>query len=277
MRNFYDILQKGNISKDSAWILSYMIITTSVYLFSECIQIFISNSNEDKITMMSYVYNLLFTWASTYILMKQGNIYKKKYPDTITYFIGCHAGSLVFALLGQVPSLKNIVIVWNFWNNLTLGAIFTVISFTVLILYLVILQLKKACRDHVFCIHMKDIMKFVSLYLLLLVIIGLNNANHVHVHVHHAIFSGLLSLWFTDWDNTKKDYSMQIHSILIGIVIEGINFYGISEYFLFIFDNTVFVTINYSLLIWGIYLLCVMCLYLIDKYITGKKKQVLAH
>ena len=112
---------------------------------------------------------------------------------------------------------------------------------------------------------------------LLLVIIGLNNANHVHVHVHHAIFSGLLSLWFTDWDNTKKDYSMQIHSILIGIVIEGINFYGISEYFLFIFDNTVFVTINYSLLIWGIYLLCVMCLYLIDKYITGKKKQVLAH
>ena len=60
MRNFYNILQKGNISKDSAWILSYMIITTSVYLFSECIQTFISNSNEEKITMMSYVYNLLF-------------------------------------------------------------------------------------------------------------------------------------------------------------------------------------------------------------------------
>ena len=49
MRNFNDILQKGNISLDSAWILSYMIITTSVYLFSECIQIFVSNNNADKI------------------------------------------------------------------------------------------------------------------------------------------------------------------------------------------------------------------------------------
>ena len=276
MRNFNDILQKGNISLDSAWILSYMIITTSVYLFSECIQIFVSNNNADKITMMSYVYNLLFTWASTYILMKQGNIYKKKYPDSMTYFIGCHLGSLIFALLGQVPSLQNIVIVWNFWNNLTLGAIFTIVIFAALIIYLGILQLKKACRDNVFWIHMKDIIKFVVAYLLLLIIIGLNNANHVHIHVHHAIFAGLLSLWFTDWENTNNDYSMQIHSILIGIVIEGVNFYGIGEYFLFIFDNTVTVTINYSILIWGIYLFCIMCIYLVDKYITGGKKQVLA-
>jgi len=51
-------------------------------------------------------------------------------------------------------------------------------------------------------------------------------------HIHHAIFSGLLSMWFIDWNNTIV---MIFHAIM---GIEGIDFYGIQELFLFLVNDS---------------------------------------
>ena len=74
-------------------------------------------------------------------------------------------------------------------------------------------------------------MSYYSIFILLLI----NNSSHISYHVHHAIFSGLLSMWFVNWDSKIE---MIFHAIMMGIVVEGINFYGIQELFLFIVDNS---------------------------------------
>ena len=70
--------------------------------------------------------------------------------------------------------------------------------------------------------------------LAIFLILKANNAENIHYHVHHAIFSGLLSLWFIDWNSYVE---MITHAILMGIVIEGIDFYGIQELFLLLFKD----------------------------------------
>ena len=63
----------------------------------------------------------------------------------------------------------------------------------------------------------------------------INKAKPIHYHVHHAIFAGVLSLWFLDWDIY---YIIIIHGILMGVVIEGIDFYGVQEFYLFLTNNS---------------------------------------
>lgn len=68
-------------------------------------------------------------------------------------------------------------------------------------------------------------------------------AKGIHWHVHHAIFAGVLSLWFTNWGNTIE---MIMHAIMMGVVIEGINFYGIQELYLFLSDDGADVKIKFA-------------------------------
>ena len=56
-------------------------------------------------------------------------------------------------------------------------------------------------------------------------------AKSIHYHVHHAIFSCVLSLLFINWESKLE---MIMHTIFLGIVIEGIDFYGIGELYLFL-------------------------------------------
>ena len=65
----------------------------------------------------------------------------------------------------------------------------------------------------------------------MLYILQLGNAKDIHYHVHHAIFAGILSNWFNKWDDC---FEQTMHAVLMGVVIEGINFYGVGELFLFI-------------------------------------------
>ena len=47
---------------------------------------------------------------------------------------------------------------------------------------------------------------------------------------------------------------MILHAIMMGVVIEGINFYGIQELYLFLSDAGAYVKINYAFYIAVIYL-----------------------
>ena len=59
--------------------------------------------------------------------------------------------------------------------------------------------------------------------------------SEINWHLHHAIASGLLSLCFTDFRVTTN---RGMHAIMMGVVIQGINFYGLDELWLFRIDHT---------------------------------------
>ena len=81
----------------------------------------------------------------------------------------------------------------------------------------------------------------------------------IHYHVHPAIFAGIVSIWFIDW----KNYAIMImHAILLGVVVEGINFYGIGELCLFLTKDKVLVTLQTSLFLFIIFHFILLCLYI---------------
>ena len=58
--------------------------------------------------------------------------------------------------------------------------------------------------------------------------------DHYHA-TSHAIFSGVLSMWFTLW---KSPVELIMHGVLMGICIEGINFYQLQEFYLFLTNTS---------------------------------------
>ena len=90
--------------------------------------------------------------------------------------------------------------------------------------------------------------------------IGLVGLSYPLIFNNHAIFSGVLSLWFTNWDNC---WEMFLNAILLGIVVEGINFYGVGELFLFLTKNTTEMTYHNSVLISCLFTFVLLLLYII--------------
>ena len=52
----------------------------------------------------------------------------------------------------------------------------------------------------------------------------------IKFHVHHSLLCTFLSYFVTDWSSKMNEY---IHGILLGITIQGINFYNLDEFHLF--------------------------------------------
>lgn len=218
-------------------VLTFMGIYTSVYLFCEVLQNspFISTHSHNTITNNTYVYNLLFSFLTTYFLFTFSNIISSHKPNIFIYYFTCLCSAFLFAFLGEIPALQKIVIVKGFWKHLTPLVIIFVLTIAIFVLVFIIKECRTSIRDKRFY---KNILKllfvFVS-YFSIFFLLFFNNSKNITYHVHHAIFSGVLSMWFVDWDKTIE---MIFHAIMMGIVIEGIDFYGIQELFLFIVNDS---------------------------------------
>ena len=89
-------------------------------------------------------------------------------------------------------------------------------------------------------------------YFFILYLLMHGGAQGIHYHVHHAIFSGVLSMWFTLWKNPVE---LIMHGVLMGICIEGINFYQLQEFYLFLTNTTPQMTFKSALSINLVYLI----------------------
>ena len=237
-----------NLSKNSYWTIIFLIMTTNVYLISESLQLseLISSSSHNKPTIYIYAYNLLYSWLITYVVIKMSDININKPPNIILYYIFYVIGAIVFALLGEVPFLKNLAIVSGFWNHLDLKAKITIICFAIIILFIGIIQLKQAIKDKDCYKHLLSYFFFILFYGITLTTLLISGASSLNIHVHHAIFASLLSFWFVDWNST---ISFIFHAILMGIVVEGIDFYGIGELSLFLCNIGNLVSLKYATII----------------------------
>jgi len=237
-----------NISKNSYWNLIFAIMTTNVYLTSEVLQLspWISSNSHNNPTVYTFGYNLLYSWLITFIVIKMSEIISEKPPNIPLYYFFYILGALGFALLGEVSFLKGLAIVPGFWKHLNGNAKLTIIVFAIFIIILGIIQLKQAIKDKDFCKHFLSYLLFIIFYGITLMTLIMGQAANLYIHVHHAICASLLSFWFTDW-NSKS--SMIFHAILMGVVVEGIDFYGIGELSLFLCNMGNIVQFAYALVI----------------------------
>ena len=225
------------LSENIFWVGIFMILSTNVYLISECLQLtsWISPNSHNNTTIYSYVYNLLYVWLLQFTIVKMSNIVSPVFPSVLLYSGFYILGGLGFALLGEVPFLHNIAITSGFWGRLNGNAKLTIIIGCIIFGLLGLKQLYIAIKNKDLCKHLWPYLLFLIFYGTTLGMLIYSNTKMINVHVHHAICASLLSFWFTDW--TAKS-SMISHAILMGVVVEGIDFYGIGELSLFMLNNS---------------------------------------
>jgi len=236
--------KEKKISDSQYNIFQLMMIFIGVYLNCQVLKLsnLISSSSHIAPTIGLYAYDLLLTVLITLPLIRMTDILGKTF-NFFVYLLFCNLGGLGFALLGEVSFLHNIAIVKNFWQHLTPAAWGTIIFFAVIIAGVGIREIKTACQYKTVRRQTLNFLCFFVFYIgIFLLLIG-GGATGIHWHVHHAIFAGVLSLWFTNWGNTIE---MILHAIMMGVVIEGINFYGIQELYLFLSDDGAYVKIDYA-------------------------------
>ena len=139
--------KEKNISNTPFNILQLMAIFIGVYFNCEVLKIsnLIASSSHVGPTIGLYAYDLLFSILITLPLVKMPEIMGRSFNSYI-YFIICNIGGLGFALLGEVPFLKNIVIEKGFWEHLTPAAIGTIVFFALIIVGVAIREIISAYK-----------------------------------------------------------------------------------------------------------------------------------
>jgi len=209
----------------------------SVYFASQMLKMspFVSGTYDE--TPFSLIYNALYGVLVVLGLHQLNNI--KIVDQKILYTISCHISAIAFALVGEIPFLKHFVLTRGFWKRLPVEGKIVISSVAIILFIMVFLQGRLAYRKKKCC---KQFLPFILLgttwFILWSIVIDENVS--FNIHVHHALFAGLFSCWFNDF-TYKMDIIM--HAILIGIVIEGIDFYGIAELCLFMIKNTAPITV----------------------------------
>ncbi len=240
-----------------------MTLTTGVYFASETLQLspLISDSSHYKPTVYTFSYDLLYSWLVSFAVLKINDIVVSKYPSDrqiIGYALAYYVGAIGFALLGEIPCLHDLVIVPGFWDHLQPCAKLTILFFAGIIGILGLYQCRQAWIDRDCGKHLIPYLIFVSCYGLVLMTLVYGEASNINIHVHHAIGAAILSFWFTDWNNYP---SMLCHGVMMGVVVEGIDFYGIGELSLFLCNNGTLMEMSYMVPILIVWSMCSLCLY----------------
>ena len=251
----------SRVSKN--YLLFFQTIYTLTYLSTETLQLSNSINKDDhiKITYYSYVYNLTLILFICYAINNISSIglnivlndINLKNHDIVLYVFFCVGGGITFAMLGEIQTLKKIVINDYFLKNLSLTSIITIIAILIPIIIILCNELYFSWKEKKLRRELFNIIVVTSSFTLSYFILLVNGAEEVHLHVHHAIFAGTLAMFCSNW---KKKYIMFLHAVLMGVVIEGIGFYGISEFYIFMCKNTVIDTLNNSLICVLIYTWC---------------------
>ena len=167
------------------------------------------------------------------------NIYNKNY--ILIYNLVTIISAISFSL-GEVSFLKYFSISGDFWKHLSLKEI---VVFAIIGLPLTFLTL----REFYYMIKHRTFRGLLAKYVLIsslfatnLLFLKMYGAQNIHYHIHHAIFAGVMSLIFSKWDSI---WSILMHGIYMGVLIEGISFYGLQELYIFMTNNSP--KANYSL------------------------------
>jgi len=252
------IKEYSRVSKN--YLLFFQTIYTLTYFATETLQLsdYINKKDHLQITDYSYVYNLTLILFVCYsinnissvglnIVLHEINL---KHHDIVLYVFFCVGGGIGFALLGEIPSLQKIVITGDFWKHLSPVSIITIIVIGIPIIIILCREIYFSWKEKILRRELFNIVILSASFGLSYTMLIANGATEVHLHVHHAIFAGTILMFCSNWE---KRYIMYLHAILMGVVIEGIGFYGIAEFYIFMCKNSVVPSFTDSLITVSIY------------------------
>ena len=119
-------------------------------------------------------------------------------------------------------------------------------------------------------IQYKYINKYICCYLTLF-LLHRYISNNIIYHFHHSLVCIFLSYFFSDWSiedtvcSSKINY--YIHSILLGIIIQGLNFFYLDEFSLFYISNQLFPQVFELLKIYCVFLILLVLIFIVPYYL----------
>mgnify|MGYP004199879995 CR=1 FL=1 len=214
------------------WLKRSSYVVMSTYHFDNCIRFFKSELQTDTLykvcDMMNHQENftmfvdkLLYTIMVVYLLTR--DIVKRYDVFDPVYWGIASCSAIVYTILGNVPLFQ-----FSFTNDtkMTMGR---VILCTTVFLFFLVLIVRQYLTQR---IRYRLFVPPVGTYALSFVLLQTSGAS-VYFHAHHVICCGFLSLFFTQWDIATNRH---MHAVMVGLIIQGINFYNIDEVSLFHVD-----------------------------------------
>lgn len=229
-----------------------LLAAASTYMAStllECTSM-IQPNHHNTVRATTFCYGLFFALCSVYTLVGVTVADDpEQVPHTkVVWWVSAHAGAVVFALLGEVPWLENFALTPGWWGRLPLEGKLTVCLLCAGLVALGVRQCAEAWKRRLCLAKATGYALFVGAYLAVYACLASVGAQTVW-HVHHAIAAGFLSLCFGDW---ASNIDVVVHGACIGVLVEGIAFYGIDECMLFIVHHDARVGPASVLLAWGV-------------------------
>jgi len=239
--------------KNHNFILFLQFIYLNTYFFSQTLQLspMIKNYNHRKITNYTYAYDLTIVMLLSYsinclseyyrnfnrkTMLDYHFVFKNKITklDLFIYAFINWLSAFIFAILGEIPFLQTFTISGDFYKHLTVKelAVFAVIGLPIIFYTL---------RDIYRLVRLRECSRTLFLYLPILILFGFNyltlflyKAKNIHYHIHHAIFAGLMAIINNNWTNR---ITFVFHAVYMGVLVEGISFYGLEELYIFMVDD----------------------------------------
>ena len=173
----------------------------------------ILNQQED---LEKLVINLIYMLLMTHGL----NIVNIKEKIGLTYWSLAHVSAFVLTLLAQVKVFQFSITSETEYTGSKIAILTTLaIFFAALIIYQIVK--KKLCFRTLFGVI------GLNLFLLILLKIFMGELTY---HFHHAFCACMLTLCFRDFETKISKY---VNAVLLGIIIQGINFYNITDTIVF--------------------------------------------
>ena len=163
----------------------------------------------------SFITNLIFNIILVYSLTRE--FISERYFD-LKYWIVSHGSAIIYSLICELELFKFSI---DSDTNYDFGKI---VLLSVVGIFLFLLLLRQLYQN---MINYNYIIRITLLYSFIYILIRLVTDN-IKFHIHHAISVGILSLFFTNFDSCIDYY---FHAILMGIFVQGINFFTVHEYF----------------------------------------------
>jgi len=167
-------------------------------------------------TLSSFTYGLPILLVIIHTLY--GDVMKRfiNYP----YWIVVHVSVVLFSYAQKINEFNFSIDSDASYNNTDICIL---LSIGIVICYVIIRNLvfKNVSRDYLLMYGLMYIFILVSFW---------TRTREITFHIHHSLLCTFLSYFVTDWSSKMNEY---IHGILLGITIQGINFYNLDEFRLF--------------------------------------------
>lgn len=238
-------------------ILFLLFNTFSVYFMSQVLQMssLIASGDHSYVTPFSLIYDALYSILVVFCLHQLHSLTTNKLSvkKKAVYTIACHVGALTFGLMGEIPFLRHFYLTSGFWKRLPIEGKIVIGLIAITIGLLVLIQGRRAYRQQKM---RRQWFPWVVVIIVWATLWSLVYDEHIsyHVHVHHALFAGFFSCWFDDFTSWLD---LVVNAVFIGIVIEGLDFYGIGELTLFMLSkygeiDTVNICITWGVVVLGL-------------------------